>query len=1093
MKFNHFCLIAGIFIIILAMTTFANAATYTFDCSSRFNCSIKSYCQGVSGAVPGLLVDDGEAYSYTLGDQPIDYSFTSNYAGVHSCRATVTVTAMHSQGQTNENTTIYVNGVNLGTTSDNYCNGGDSENCTFCGRDTQTLPSRNVTLNQNNTLRVYGHDSHAVVSVILTCNPSEDVTPVHNCSTNHTPQISSIQNQTINYNSSSNLSLDLWNYISDSDDLDRDLDLSMTQSGTSVSCTLNEDRYLTCTPNSTIGTTTINLAVVDSCNARATRSFTITTTNNAPTLNVSNLTRSCANNLTQLINLRNYSYDEEVSTLSYAIVSQSNTTLATCSITSGQYVSCIVNTCSDSYSDINISVTDIFGITRYDSFRLTLQNQAPTWVQSLTNQCINQPNNRIIDLNGYVTDLEDGNNITYSISDQTNTIDISCELENERYLSCENISNKKINNVITIRATDTRGAYSSSQVTISTNCFSNEGDNNIIIESDIKGICLESCTSYSAQVKVSNYSEEKKCFDFYLESDPETLNYSLSNESFCLNEDETTYMSLSVNTCGSDTTNYDLYLIEDDQEIEMQFDLRIGNCQSFDGFRIEEFDGKICAGEKTTIPITIENRSDEEKTIYLSADNSMVLPYFEKEKIVLSDDEEKIVDLVINARTLKVGKYKITLGGDAPNYHIQKKLDIEVVDCTGIDTAFIITNSDVCYNVQRGQFFQGSFKVKNVSNDGPCPECSDRTRAVDLFLGTTHYELSNKTPSLYYFEEKIIDYQIKIPESAQAGINFVTIDGKALPRGIFDDDLGNVLGSKICINVAGETNAGVILKTQTKDIDWCASEIFELEIQNTGDLDENFSLNATKLPKGVEVHFSEDKILVKRGETKIIYVSISTNPQAEIGDGQSVIINILGRKNLSTEIYFNIKEKPSFNDLEIVSLSTMISAYKNTQTTYSVVLKNNTERDLRNLKITFENVPNNVTFEEKEISLIAKGEIVQIVGELKVGDINGYFEPVMIITGTNVINKKKLGLLVNEFEENTGVFSGGLFGLFTSQNGPLNGLFSLFSFGENGGLLSGFSYGLIFILLAVILIIGLLSTRGTKSRKEVWMEGSSYE
>ena len=575
MKFNHFCLIAGIFIIILAMTTFANAATYTFDCSTRFNCSIKDYCQGVSGAVPGLLVGNGRANSYTLGPQPIDYSFTSNYAGVHSCSAIVTVTAMHSQGQVNENTTIYVNGVDLGTTRDNYCNGSSSENCTFCGRDTQTLPSRNITLNQTNTLRVYGHDSHAVVAVILTCNPSEDVTPVHECGANHTPQISSISNQTINYNSSSNLNLDLWSYISDSDDADAYLDLSVTQNGTSVSCTINNDRYLSCSPNEELASTTINLAVVDSCNARATRSFTITTTNNAPSINVSNITRSCANNLTQLINLRNYSYDEEISTLSYGIISQSDTNLVNCSITGGQYVSCVVNNCSDAYSDINISVTDRFGLIRYDNFRLTLQNQAPTWTRSLVNQCINQPNNRIIDLNGYATDLEDGNNITYSISNQTNNIDITCSLDQNRYLSCTNISNKKVSNTITIRATDTRGVYSSSQVTISTNCFSNGSDNNIIIESDIKGVCLETCTSYSNQIKVSNYSGKKQCFNYELENSPQSLNATLSNESFCLNNKESTFMTLSVNTCGSDSTNYNVYLIEEDKNIRMTFDYRI--------------------------------------------------------------------------------------------------------------------------------------------------------------------------------------------------------------------------------------------------------------------------------------------------------------------------------------------------------------------------------------------------------------------------------------------------------------------------------------------------------------------------------------
>ncbi|HNV01093.1 MAG TPA: hypothetical protein PKK60_01550 [archaeon] len=1093
MKFNHFCLIAGIFIIILAMTTFANAATYTFDCSSRFNCSIKSYCQGVSGAVPGLLVHHGTADSYTMGSQPIDYSFTSNYAGAHSCSATVTVTAMYSQGQTNENTTIYVNGVNLGTTSDNYCNGGDSENCTFCGRDTQILPSRSVTLNQTNTLRVYGHDSHAVVSVILTCNPSGDVTPVHECGTNHSPQISSIPNQTINYNSTSNLNLDLWNYISDSDDADNYLDLSVTQNGASVSCTISDDRYLVCSPNEDLGSTTINLAVVDNCDARVTRSFTVTTINNAPVVNISNLTRSCVNNLTQLINLRNYSYDEEVNTLTYAIVSQSNTDLINCSITDGQYVSCIVNTCSDSYSDINISVTDIFGVIRYDSFRLTLQNQAPTWTRSLLSQCINQPNNRIIDLNGYATDLEDGNNITYSILNQTNTVDITCSLDQNRYLSCTNLSNKKISNVITIIATDTKGAYSSSQVTISTNCFSNGDDNNIIIESDIKGVCLETCTSHSTQIKVSNYSGEKQCFNYELENSPESLSSSLMNESFCLNNKESTFMTLSVNTCGSDSTNYNVYLIEEDKNIRMTFDYRIGNCQNFDGFRMEEFDGKICAGEKRTIPVTIRNTSDSQKIIYLNADNSMVLPYFEKEKVTLESNEQKIINLVINARSMSQGKYKITLGGDAPNYHIEKRLDVEVVDCKGLNTAFIITNPDVCYNVQRGQLFQGSFKVKNVSDDCACPECSDKIESLNLFLGTPFYELSNSKPELKYLEEKIIDYQITIPESMTAGVNFITIEGTTLPQGIFDDDLGNVLGSKICINVAGQTNAGILLKTQTKDIDWCSSEIFELEIQNTGDLDEEFTLNATKLPNGIVVNFSETKIKVKKGETKIVYVSISTNPQAEIRDGQSVTINVLGRKNLSTEIYFNVKEKPSFNDLEIVSLTTMISAYRNTETTYTVMLKNNTERELRNLKITFESLPTNVLFEEKEIPLIAKGEVVKISGKLAVGDINGYFEPVIIVSGTNVINKKKLGLLINDYGETGGVFSG-LFGLFNPQNGSSTGLFSIFSFENNNSFMSGVPYGLLLILLAVILILGLLSTRSTNnSKKEVWMEVSNYE
>ena len=447
-----------------------------------------------------------------------------------------------------------------------------------------------------NTLRVYGHDSHAVVSVILTCNPDQNVTPIHECSTNHSPQITNIPDQLMNYHTQSPLKIDLWEYISDPDDADKYLKLNMIHNGTNVLCTINENRYLNCTANNELGSSTINLTVTDTCNARTTKAFTITTTNNAPTLNVTDITKSCANDLNQLINLRNHSYDEEINSLSYEIVSQSNTDLVTCTITNEQYLSCTVNNCSESYSDINILVTDRFGLVGYDDLRITLQNQPPKWIKPLVDQCINEPNNKIIDLNGYAIDLEDGNNITYKISNQTNTTDITCSLDQGRYLSCTNLSNKKISNTITIRAIDTKGAYSSSQVTISTNCFSKQDD--IITESETKGVCLETCTSHSTPIKVTNNSGEKQCFNYELEISPNSLNATLMNESFCLNHKESTQMTLSVNTCGSDSTDYKVHLIEEDKNVEMIFEYRIGDCQNFDGFRIEEFDDKICQGEK---------------------------------------------------------------------------------------------------------------------------------------------------------------------------------------------------------------------------------------------------------------------------------------------------------------------------------------------------------------------------------------------------------------------------------------------------------------------------------------------------------------
>ena len=173
-KTNNIFKILGIIFILLAMTIFANAETYQFDCDGEFNCSIKSYCQDVPGAVPGLLVHYGGAFSYDLGDQPIDYTFTSTTPGVNICSINAKTTAMYDQGQGNEVTAIYVNGNHLATTADNYCNADTGGGCTFCGIDSQNLGQFTVTLEETNTLTVIGEDSHALIAVTLDCVPQYD-------------------------------------------------------------------------------------------------------------------------------------------------------------------------------------------------------------------------------------------------------------------------------------------------------------------------------------------------------------------------------------------------------------------------------------------------------------------------------------------------------------------------------------------------------------------------------------------------------------------------------------------------------------------------------------------------------------------------------------------------------------------------------------------------------------------------------------------------------------------------------------------------------------------------------------------------------
>ena len=130
----------------------------------------------------------------------------------------------------------------------------------------------------------------------------------------------------------------------------------------------------------------------------------------------------------------------------------------------------------------------------------------------------------------------------------------------------------------------------------------------------------------------------------------------------------------------------------------------------------------------------------------------------------------------------------------------------------------------------------------------------------------------------------------------------------------------------ICLNVLPQSNSSFFVRTQLKDVIWCGSNIFEIEVVNNGDLDETYSLDYTELPTGVSVSFSEKNFVVKKGESKIIYVSVSTNTNARVGDNQKIQLKLNnGSTQQNAVMYFNIKEKTSFDNLQILSATSKVN------------------------------------------------------------------------------------------------------------------------------------------------------------------------
>lgn len=1025
MKFNHFCLLAGMLLIVLSMSVFANAACATND-SSCSDCIDNIYHTNTST---------------TTSTCSFCNSTPSTCSTCSTCSACDPAPTCSTCG-----CPLPVNGV--------------------CGTDVNTC-SKGTFADVADSSTLYKWNCVGLHSG-TTANCTKDK-PVDPCTTDLAPYILELPNKTITYKQ--NLRIDLWDYVKDSDDFQSELEITNLYitdiNSESAVCTVASNRYLSCNGND-LGITTISVNVEDSCGKHASKQFDINVTNSAPSIYIPNQEVDCVQNVNKLIDLYDYSSDEDKQLLDFNIISQSNPYFANCYLTENHFLFCAISSCSDANNIVQVRATDIFGLYSETTFMLNVKNKTPVW-NNISSVCINESKTKFVDLRNYVTDTEDKNNLTFHFN-QTSVNGLSCSLVDSNFISCTLESNDKLSVVLDLSATDSKGKSSSTSFTVSSNCF--DSNNGVIhFSAETYGVCLETCSTYSLPIYLKNDTNAKKCFDFDSSSSPYNyLNTSLSQNKLCLNSKEETNITLSVNSCGAEERKYNVSVFDNDSNLSMDFKFEVGTCSNFDGFKIEEFDGTVCAGERKDVSVLVKNTTSSSKKIYLSADNEMVLPHFDNEYITLNGGEQKTVQLTINAIALQAGTTEsVSISGDADSYHIEKQVYFDVVDCSNIvKRTFTLSAPNVCFDVKRGQTLESQFSVRRESNSGS--NCSTQRKDFFLNIAQASSELSYSTVSLKEGEGKTILYSLIVPTDISAGKNYVTINAS---DGSEWDSFTQT--KDICLNVLPESSSSFYVKTQAKDIIWCGSSIFDVEIVNNGDLDETYSLSAFEVPTGVNVSFSEDRFTVRKGTSKTIFVSVSTNPSSIVGDNQKIQLKLNGSTQLTSTIYFNVKEKTTFDDLQILSATSEIDIKGNSSASFDLVVRNNSEKDLNNIKITIESLPDGVSMDDIVIPSLAAGELTNVSGKITALDVNGDYSPVFVVSSSQLVNKKGFTLHI---EKNNGVFAG-MFSAF-------------FSFGGNNIL--DFSGIMGFVILAIILIVlvwlitlGLAIITKPKQR-EVWME-----
>ncbi len=291
----------------------------------------------------------------------------------------------------------------------------------------------------------------------------------------------------INSNARANIT-DLWAYATDAEDSDDRLTFTINSQSNPglISCTINNNRYVSCnapTQNQT-GSNTITVQAMDTNGASASDVFVATVSgnpgNNAPVLSgIPDLdTRENSGSRNDAIDLWAYASDAEDADnrLSFAVTSQSNSSLVNCFVDSQRFIDCDApSTNRTGTNSISVRVTDTSGLSATDTFDVRVfsegtGNSSPS-ISGLPDIDIRENdgyNSRLIDLFSYARDdFDSDDQLDFRISRQSDTSLVFCRIVGDRYFECEGPrGNSTGESTITIEVENTRNRVDSDTFTV---------------------------------------------------------------------------------------------------------------------------------------------------------------------------------------------------------------------------------------------------------------------------------------------------------------------------------------------------------------------------------------------------------------------------------------------------------------------------------------------------------------------------------------------------------------------------------------------------------------------------------------------------
>jgi len=596
----------------------------------------------------------------------------------------------------------------------------------------------------------------------------------------------------------------------------------------------------------------------------------------------------------------------------------------------------------------------------------------------------------------------------------------------------------------------------------------NSCDFDIDLDPDYTSINMERNDSRSVSVRIKNNGCERVCLDLTGRDSSSYIDADASTDRVCLNENESTYVSLNIETSDAREQTYTVRLDaeqgsrKETVSITVRVDDDCGSCTGGNCISITSTTKNICRDSTGTISVKIRNNSSEHKFVELDTSSTSYLASFEEDEIEVDAHSYRYVDLEVYVyNDSSLGSHYVNVYAETDNSREQKKVYFIVKNCEEEeDNSFSMTLTSSCQSVDKGQDRNVSFSIRNRT--------SEKIR-VEL---QTVADIPTQVPAYIDIEandSETVKIKVSARESDKPGKHYVKVYAW---NGAFR------IQKTLCVDIEKKRNTVVSVEDASMDIEQCRNEVFVLLIENRGDYNEDYRIEVNNSTEA-NITLSEDRVEADAGESKQVFVNVNIPLNMETGDYDFDLL-VKNGETFTKKIRFTVieAETPTLTIIELTTFPSRLVMEPGEVKEVSLTVTNLSAEDIEDVKLEWQ-LPSFMRVTDSTETVEA-GKTLAITMDVLVAEDTepGYYTGWISMNVDGIKQTEEINVVIVEPESG-----------YSSEEEQENGENALeflsagfFSLGGSAGI------GLIILLAIVIIMIGLkgIIESDTDYRKPVW-------